>query len=186
MLLQLRAQAHLVHASPVPDTRPRSSSTRCVASRSTSSNWWLTYTMGIASRSRSASRYGSTSSRRCRVERGERLIEQQQPRLRQQRAAERHALPLTAGELARPPREQRLKTEQRDDLVEADGCGRRARALRAVTQVAADGQVRKQPRILEDVADAAPLGRHGDAGARVGQDRVVETHLARSGAAARR
>ena len=43
------------------------------------------------------------------IERGERLVQQQQPRLRQQRAPERDALAFTAGELVRTAREQRLE-----------------------------------------------------------------------------
>ena len=41
------------------------------------------------------------------IERGKRLVEQQQPWLRKQRTAERHALPLAAGELVCAARDQR-------------------------------------------------------------------------------
>src|SRR5579885_1720937 len=46
------------------------------------------------------------------VERGERLVEQQQPRPHQERAADRDALTLAAGELARPTVEQMADVAQ--------------------------------------------------------------------------
>src|SRR5213082_344932 len=103
------------------------------------------------------------------VDRGERLIEQQQARLREQGAPESHALALASRELTRPAREQRRQSQERHDFIEADEpwCG--ARAPLAVAQVAADREVRKQPRVLEYVPDAPALHRHGDAGAAVGE-----------------
>src|SRR2546430_14474535 len=52
------------------------------------------------------------------------------------------------------------------------------RSLLAVAQVAADREVREEPRVLEYVPDAPALHRHGDAGAAVGEDLVIQTHLA--------
>ena len=52
-----------------------------------------------------------------RVERGERLIEQQQPRLRGERARQRDALLLAAGDRARAPVLRAFEAEQRDQLV---------------------------------------------------------------------
>ena len=54
------------------------------------------------------------------VERGERLVHQQQLRVGQQRAPDRHALALAAGQVARGPIEQRSEAEQRDRVVKPD------------------------------------------------------------------
>ncbi len=60
---------------------------------------------------------------RARVERGERLVEQQQARPHQQRAADRDALALAARELAGPAVEQVADVEQVDDAVALGGIG---------------------------------------------------------------
>ena len=52
------------------------------------------------------------------IERGQRLIEQQQARAHQQRAADRDALTLAARELAGPPVEQMADVEQFDHVRE--------------------------------------------------------------------
>ena len=64
------------------------------------------------------------------VERGERLVHQQQPRAREQRAADRDALLLAAGEAGGPAIEQVADAEQLDD---AGDLGRR-RAASAANQ----------------------------------------------------
>ena len=60
-----------------------------------------------------------------RVERAERLVEQQHLRLRGQRAGQRDALPLAAGELRRIARAEALEPDQLQQLVA------RARAISA-------------------------------------------------------
>ena len=86
-----------------------------------------------------------------RVQRGERLVEQQHPRLAGERARQRHALTLAARQLGRPRRSQ-----VRDpDALEQIG----AVAPAGEADVPGDGQVREQPVVLGDVADAALLGR---------------------------
>ena len=94
------------------------------------------------------------------VERAERLVEQQQPRLRQQRAAERDALALAAGELpgrrsSRWPMSSRSVTRLR-----CAGSSREAVHAPAVVEILRDIEMRKQPRILEHIADAAAMRRH--------------------------
>ena len=54
------------------------------------------------------------------VEPGQRLVHQQQPGLREQRAADRDPLALAAREAQRRPIEQTLHPEQRHDVVEPD------------------------------------------------------------------
>ena len=106
------------------------------------------------------------------VERRQRLVHQQQPRLRQQRAAERDALALAAGEIARRAVEQRREAAEVDHLVPADRRRRpRAGRRRAEAQIGLDRQMGKEARLLEDVAERAAMGRHEQA-------RAVLPHLA--------
>ena len=113
------------------------------------------------------------------VERGERLVEQHEPRAREQRPPDRDALALPAREAARPAAEQRPEAEERDDLVELRGGPAALRARHAVAQVPLDVAVREEPRVLEHVADAAPLGRDADAPGRVDERLAAEAYVAR-------
>ena len=94
------------------------------------------------------------------VERRQRFVEQQQPRLRQQRATQRHALLFAARQLVRPAREQCRRAPAVSTTSSNRSARRRARGRRRApySQVAAHRQVRKQPRVLEHHADA-PLAR---------------------------
>ncbi len=89
------------------------------------------------------------------VQRRQRLVHQQQLRLRQQSPPDRDALPFAAGQLVRRPVQQACKSEQCDDLVEADAGGfRRSHVTRrAVKQVGSNREMREQARLLEHVAD---------------------------------
>jgi hypothetical protein len=92
------------------------------------------------------------------VERAERLVEQQHRRLDHQRAGQRHALALAAGQLTRIALGQRLEVHQRERLVDA----RLALAaldlahLEAEADVLGHRHVRKQRVALEHDAQAAP------------------------------
>ena len=55
----------------------------------------------------------------ARVERAERLVEQQHLRLGRERAGERHALPLAAGELRRIAVAEALQLHELEQLVDA-------------------------------------------------------------------
>ena len=94
------------------------------------------------------------------IESGDGLVHQKQARLRHERPADRHALALAARQVLRRAVEQPRQAEQLDRLVEPD---RRRRAglaaARGVEQVAQHRQVRKQARLLEDVADRARVRR---------------------------
>ena len=97
------------------------------------------------------------------VERGQRLVHQQQPRLGEQRPPDRSPLLLATGKLVRPAIEEVLDAEQVDDGVRARCPFACERALQAVLQVVANPKVREQACILEDVADASRLDRNVDA-----------------------
>ena len=83
------------------------------------------------------------------VERRERLVEQQRVAVREQQAAERHPVPLAAGQPGGHRREQPVDPERGGDLGQLDA--RRPTppagpSRPRVGQVGADRQVREQPR----------------------------------------
>ena len=98
--------------------------------RSTSSSRWLTRIIGIARRSRRLVDQRQQLLAPFRVERRQRLVEQQGAWAAQQRAADRDALLLAARQLRRPAVEQGADAQQRDDLVEADRGASSARSAR--------------------------------------------------------
>ena len=109
------------------------------------------------------------------VERAERLVEQQHARPVDQRARERDALPLAAGELARAgaPRSRSSRT-----IAQRLGDARRARSAGApcaprspYADVVADGHVREQRVVLEDGVDVAVERRDAGDVLAVEQDR---------------
>ena len=55
------------------------------------------------------------------VERGKRLVHDEEPRPRQQRAADRDPLFLATRQAAGPPRQQRRDAEQLDDVLDLAG-----------------------------------------------------------------
>ena len=96
-----------------------------------------------------------------RIERGQRLIEQEQPGLQRQRAGGRHALALAPGELLDAPVAHPLERDERQELRHT---GRDPFLLgtadpQAVAHVAGDVQVREQRQALEHHADVAGVRR---------------------------
>jgi hypothetical protein len=86
------------------------------------------------------------------IERGQRFVHQQQARFHRQRAGDADALAFAAGELVRATFEQSADAEQVDDMVEGGGVEALRRALHAVFEIAARGQMREQAGFLEHVA----------------------------------
>src|SRR6185437_816413 len=97
------------------------------------------------------------------VERRQRLVHQQDPRLREERAADRDALALAAGKRRRPPAQHRLQTEKLDHLRRLDDALVGGTQPQAVMQIGADVEMRKEQRILENVADTALVDSDVDA-----------------------
>ena len=95
------------------------------------------------------------------IERRQRLVHQQKTRLRQQRAANGDALALAARQFFRRTVEQSVEPEKARDLVEAKRP--LAWCRRAIEQIAAHGQMRKQARFLKHIADRAKVWRAEEA-----------------------
>ena len=91
------------------------------------------------------------------VERREGLVEQQDRRLDRQRARQRHALLLAAGELPRQTLGHRGKLHQLEQALRFAPARRRVDAARgeAIGDVLGDRHVRKQRVVLEHDADRA-------------------------------
>ena len=166
--------------------RPCSNSAMSLASRSTSLTRWLTKMMGIAKASRSVSiKLQDVVPARV-VDRVQRLVHQQHAGIAEQRAADRDALLLAARQARRSARQQRLEAEQRDDVGEGDEARPARGEARAVGQIVRDAEMRKQARLLEDVADAAQARRDVDPSRGVEEHRLVDRDAARGAAAAAR
>ncbi len=92
------------------------------------------------------------------VQRGQRLVHQQQARAGGQRAGNRHALALAARQRGRPPRHQPADAQQLDHRIQRDALRIGTAALAPVGQVGGHIQVRKQRRLLDHIAQR-PLVR---------------------------
>ena len=97
---------------------------------------------------------------RDRVERGERLVEEEERRLGREGARDADALALPAGELARGARAELggRKSHAREQLVDARVDARLLPLLerRDERDVLGHGEVREEAGVLQDVADAPP------------------------------
>src|SRR5438552_869486 len=99
------------------------------------------------------------------VERGERLVEQEDARFTRERARQRDALPLAAGE------RDRIALEKVTELQHVDRrCHALATRARGEGDVAARRQMREEPGVLRDVADVAALRRNSPAAIGVEED----------------
>ena len=81
---------------------------------------------------------------------------------RPKRCADRHPLALAARQHPGPSLQQRADSKQIHDLVEITAPPPVAGEPAAVEQVTAHGQMREQPGVLEDIADAPPMAGHVD------------------------
>ena len=97
------------------------------------------------------------------VERRKRLVEQQERWLRRERARQRDALLLAAGDLPRAAPFEALQAEHLDrDAPRALRAASPAAMRERELDVLGDGHVRKERQLLHDVADAAILRRQVD------------------------
>src|SRR3546814_10259102 len=93
------------------------------------------------------------------VERGQRLVHQEQPRAGEQCPPDRHPLLLAAGQAPRTPIEQMADAEQLDDLGQLAVTLVPCRKPAAVEQVMAHAEMGEQAAVLKDVADLAAMRR---------------------------
>ncbi len=106
------------------------------------------------------------------VQVGERLVQQQQARLRRERARQRDALLLAARELVRIRLRGGGEPDQREHRIDAPRAFAGGQLAQPERDVARDGEVREERVVLEHHADAALLGRHANRGA--GDDAAAE------------
>ena len=98
------------------------------------------------------------------VERGERLVEQQQPRLDGQRTGQRDPLPLAAGQAGGAPVAEAGQADERQQLLDPPGRPgtRRPAQPQRVADVAGDALLGEQLPVLEHQREAASV--RGDRG----------------------
>ena len=106
-----------------------------IRSATSSASSWSCVTKTLVTCTSSCSRRSHCAqlARTLRVEGAERLVEQQHLGLRRQRAGERHALPLAAGELRRVAVGEAVELHQLEQLATRSrdsACGRFARPRR--------------------------------------------------------
>jgi hypothetical protein len=126
----------------------------------------------------------SSSSRltrsRSRVERRQRLVQQQQLRLADQRASQGHALPLATRQVAWQAARQRCNLELLQELPHLFWrIALPAAPLQPEGDILLHRQMGKQRVILKQIADVAHLGRQIDAGGGVVEHPLA--HLAAAG-----
>ncbi len=117
------------------------------------------------------------------VQRGERLVHQQQPGLGQQRTPDRNPLLFPSGKRSRPAGQEMADAQQVQHHLELGRLAHRSgHEPMPEEQVLSHGQMRKQPRLLEDVAEPAPMWRQHDALVRVDQGLAFHPHMSGFGA----
>ena len=108
------------------------------------------------------------------IQRGQRLIHQQQARPCQQGAPDRDPLLLPAGQALRTALKQHLQPQQGDDLIDPHPTALVPREPAAIEQILAHAEMREQPRILKHIADAASLLWHKDADLGINQNLAID------------
>ena len=113
------------------------------------------------------------------VERAERLVEEQRRRPVHERARQRDALLLAAGELPRPPSLQALEPDDVEELEHplAALAARHPLQLQPERDVVVDRHVRKERVLLEDHVDRAAVRRDGGDVLSLQEDATLVGHL---------
>ena len=116
---RVRRRSDELPGVPVWRSRPSTRTPTRSASAAASSKSCVTRSVGSASVAEQPRSSARTAASRVRVERGERLVEQQHRRVARERAGERDPLPLAAGKLARPSAREVRDPEPLEELVDA-------------------------------------------------------------------
>ena len=146
------------------------------ASAAASRKSWVTSSVGSVELGEQVLQLAAHDAARVRVQRRQRLVEQQHRRVARERARERDALALAAGQRSSASRAARWAMPKRSSSSST-------RAVAAEGDVRPHGHVRKQRVLLEDEPDRARLGRQVDAGLRVEPRAIAERDPAAIGAA---
>ena len=115
-----------------------------------------------------------------RIERGQRLIQQQHARIRDQRARQRRPLPLASRNLVRTPPSQLKDSKQMQDFSAARLALRFAKSLQAVLHVLRNRHVRKQRQRLQQISNGATVGRKVQPAGRTEQHALADGDPTRS------
>lgn len=108
------------------------------------------------------------------IERGQRLVHEQEAGGREQGPADRDPLSLPSGQPPGAAGKQVADAEQVDDAPDAFRRLARPREPAAVEEVAAHAQVREKARLLEDIADPPPVAGNEVAAPGVDQHLAVD------------
>ncbi len=110
------------------------------------------------------------------VQRGQRFVEQQQPRLRGQSAGDCHPLAFAAGELGRTAPQQIADTEQHDRAVQHGPGIAGMGAPQPITQIRVHIQVLEQGRLLKNITQRTAPGGQEYPGGGILPDLVLHLH----------
>lgn len=105
------------------------------------------------------------------VQTGERLVEEEDPRVHAERACNGDATRFAAGEGLRPTATKACQVHQLERRLDRH---RARRVTRPKGKIIGDGEVGKQSPILEDEADPATMGGRRKAGVRINDDIIVD------------
>ena len=117
----------------------------------------------------------------CVVERRQRLVQQQQRRIRDERPGERRALPFPARHVGWLSTEDIRDAERFGHADDATAPIVRRQAVQAVADVLLDRHVRKERELLDHVPDVPLLDHEVDARSSIEQDAVSDGNPARIG-----
>ena len=133
----------------------------------------MTSSVGSRNSASSSRELAADNAAGVRVERRERLVEEEDRGVARERAGERDALPLAARQVAGPGTGEMRDPEALEQLVDPLSA--------AEGDVAADVEVREERVLLEDEPDRAALGRQVDPRLRVEPRRCSERDAAALG-----
>ena len=111
------------------------------------------------------------------VERGERLVQQEQPGAPEHGARQGHALLLSSGELARQATLETAQLKYVDQFRDPQSRGASRQAARGKRDVPLDRQVWKQRVVLEEHTDIAAIGCEVRSARRVKPDAIAKAHV---------
>ena len=137
---------------------------------------WVTYRRDAAEGAEQIAQLAADHPPGLEIERGQRLVQQQQPGIEHQRAGQRGALLLSAGERVRPTRAElrNPRPPERFGHARRDLTARRPRRLEPEADVLPNREMGEERVVLRHVPDVALPGGNRDARLGVRVDLAVE------------